>query len=42
MERCSLKVATQEAQSAACAILTGSLTKGGTEGQRAGEKEKGW
>lgn len=42
MESCSLKVAAQEGQSAACASLTGRLTKGRTEGKAAGEKEKGW
>lgn len=41
LESCSVIVATQEGRSAACASLTGRLTKGRTEGQTAGEKEKG-
>lgn len=36
--RCSVTIATQEGQSAACASLTGRLTKERTEGQTAGEK----
>lgn len=41
LESCSVTVATQEGRSAACASLTGRLTKGRTEGQTAGEKKKG-
>lgn len=40
MERCSVTMATQEGQSAACASLIGRLTKEKTEGQTAGEKGK--